>query len=81
MTTQTKKPLRILRAPALHDKTGLKKSHIQQLEAKGKFPKRIKLGEHASGWLEHEVDAWLEARIAASRPSPSPATALNGAAA
>ena len=72
MTTE-KKPLRILRAPALHEKTGLKKSHIQQLEAKGKFPKRIKLGEHAAGWLEHEVDAWLEARIAASRPDPATA--------
>ena len=28
------------------------------------FPKPIKLSEHASGWLESEIYAWLEERIA-----------------
>ncbi|UTH72512.1 AlpA family transcriptional regulator [Chromobacterium sp. IIBBL 290-4] len=33
------------------------------------FPKQIQLGARAGavGWLEHEIDAWLESRIAASR--------------
>ena len=28
------------------------------------FPKPIKLSEHASGWLESEIYAWLDERIA-----------------
>ncbi|WP_373924607.1 helix-turn-helix transcriptional regulator [Duganella sp. BK701] len=31
------------------------------------FPRPINLGPHAVGWVEAEVDAWLQARIAASR--------------
>ena len=30
----------------------------------GLFPEAIKLGRKSSGWLKHEVDAWMEARIA-----------------
>jgi prophage regulatory protein len=65
----TDKPHRILRIPELLDKTGLKKSHQQQLEQRGEFPKRIKLSERASGWLESEVDEWIAKRVAASRSS------------
>ncbi|WP_256737840.1 helix-turn-helix transcriptional regulator [Paraburkholderia fungorum] len=31
------------------------------------FPKPVKLGASAVGWIDHEVTAWLESRIAASR--------------
>ncbi|WP_310887981.1 helix-turn-helix transcriptional regulator [Burkholderia pseudomallei] len=31
------------------------------------FPKRIRLSAHSVGWLEHEIDAWIESRIACSR--------------
>ncbi len=34
--------------------------HILRLEKKGKFPKRIKVGERRVGWWLHEVMAWLE---------------------
>jgi predicted DNA-binding transcriptional regulator AlpA len=37
------------------------------MEADLRFPKRIKLGTRAVGWLEQEVHAWLLKRIAASR--------------
>ena len=36
--------------------------HILRLEKKGKFPKRIKVGERRVGWWLHEVMAWLEQR-------------------
>lgn len=32
---------------------------------KGEFPKPIKLSERSSAWLESEVQAWIDARIAA----------------
>jgi prophage regulatory protein len=36
--------------------------HILRLEKKGKFPKRIKVGERRVGWWLHEVMAWLDQR-------------------
>lgn len=58
---------RFLRLPLVEDRTGLKHSQIHTLEVLGKFPKRIKISERASGWLEHEIDAWIEQRVTASR--------------
>jgi prophage regulatory protein len=58
---------RFLRLPRVEDRTGLKHSQIHTLEVAGKFPKRIKISERASGWLEHEIDAWIEQRVIASR--------------
>jgi len=40
---------------------------IYQMQAEGRFPQRIKLGERAVGWLESEVRDWLANRIALSR--------------
>lgn len=31
------------------------------------FPTQVRLGASAVGWLEHEIQAWLEARIKLSR--------------
>jgi prophage regulatory protein len=44
--------------------------HIARLEAAGKFPKRIRLGQCRVGWLEEEVLDWLKARIA-ERDTPT----------
>jgi prophage regulatory protein len=41
-----------------------------ELERSGKFPKRVKLGLRRYGYLESELDHWLELR-AASREPPS----------
>jgi prophage regulatory protein len=37
--------------------------HIARLEASGKFPKRVRLGECRVGWIEAEVLEWLQERI------------------
>lgn len=34
----------------------------------GTFPKSVRLGDRRVGFLKSELDAWLEARIAESRP-------------
>lgn len=67
---------RFIRWPKVHDKVNLCRSHVHQLVSKGEFPAPIKLTSNgrASGWVESEVDAWIEQRIAASRPN-SPAVA------
>ena len=61
------KPLRFQRLPTVEDRTGLRHTQIHALERLGKFPRRVKISERASGWLESEIDAWIEQRVAASR--------------
>jgi prophage regulatory protein len=59
--------LQILRLPQVCNVTGLRRSMIYQLEAEQRFPKRIKIGIRAVGWIESEVQIWVAKRIAASR--------------
>lgn len=47
--------------------TALSGSTIYRLISQGIFPKQIKLSERSSGWLQSEVDQWLQDRIDASR--------------
>jgi prophage regulatory protein len=56
---------RLLRLPAVEDKTGLKHSQIYEDIAKGTFPAPVPLGVKAVAWVESEIDAWIDARIAA----------------
>ncbi|GDX07549.1 AlpA family transcriptional regulator [Buttiauxella sp. A111] len=46
--------------------TGLTDKYFYKLIKDGRFPKPIKLGR-SSRWLESEVEAWLQQRIADSR--------------
>jgi prophage regulatory protein len=55
---------RLLRLPDVEARTGLKHSAIYQRIAEGEFPRQVPLGPKAVGWLEHEVDAWIDARAA-----------------
>lgn len=70
-TTADRPPTsRILRLPDVINRTGLRRTMIYQLEALGDFPRRLKLGCRAVGWVEMEVDAWLEARVNARNVKP-----------
>lgn len=57
----------ILRLPAVKARTGLSRSSIYKFIAEGSFPKPVRLGPRAVGFIEKEVDNWLHARIAESR--------------
>jgi prophage regulatory protein len=55
---------KILRLPALKERTGMPRSTIYLKIAQGKFPSPIKLGgERSVGWIEAEVDEWLSQQI------------------
>lgn len=58
---------KIIRLPAVMALTGLSRSSIYLRMSKGHFPKNISLGERAMGWLEEEVNQWLEDKIATSK--------------
>jgi prophage regulatory protein len=58
---------RVIRLRDLPDYVGLKRTQIDALIIRGEFPRPIKLNEsgRAKGWLEHELVAWQQERIAA----------------
>lgn len=55
--------MKVLRKPAVIDLVGYSGMHIDRLEKAGKFPKRIRLGENAVGWLADEIEAWIQERV------------------
>jgi prophage regulatory protein len=67
MATQPNKLDVVLRWPEVQARIPFSRSHAHALAAQGKFPKPIKLGPRASGWLEREIVAWLAQRVAESR--------------
>lgn len=59
----------LLRLPEVLRRCGLSRSTVYLLIAKGDFPTQVKIGPRARGWVEVEIEAWLQTRIAASRSS------------
>lgn len=57
----------VLRWPEVAKIVPISRSHAHALAAQGKFPRPIKLGPRASGWLESEINQWLAERVAESR--------------
>jgi prophage regulatory protein len=55
-----RKPVTILRLPSVIARTGLSRSAIYQRVSDGSFPCQRSLGARAVGWLEWEIDDWLE---------------------
>jgi prophage regulatory protein len=64
---------RILRLPQVCSMTGLGRSMIYQMEAEGRFPRRVPIGARAVGWVEGEIQDWLRGRIESrcARPGTS----------
>ncbi|MED7820145.1 MULTISPECIES: helix-turn-helix transcriptional regulator [unclassified Francisella] len=62
MDTLNRKMMRIKEVEKL---TGISRTSIYRLGAKGEFPKHIKLSVNSSGWLASEVEAWLDSKIQA----------------
>ena len=57
----------ILRLPAVKASTGLSRSTIYLRVSEGTFPKPVSLGGRAVGWLDAEIQQWLQGRIDTSR--------------
>jgi len=64
MISEKTKRERIIRKPELLAMLGLSDPTVWRKEKRGEFPKRLRLGAGAVGWLESEINAWLEERKA-----------------
>lgn len=67
MAMQLQTALAILRRKQVEQRTGLSRSTIYALLSKDQFPKPVNIGPRAVGWIESEINAWLNARIEQSR--------------
>ncbi len=54
---------RILRLPQVMDLVGLRKTAVYQRIKENSFPAPIKLGS-ASGWIQHDIDDWINQQAA-----------------
>jgi prophage regulatory protein len=56
--------MKVLRLKEVMRLTGLARSTVYDYITKQQFPKPITLGDRAVGWLEHEIQDWINERIA-----------------
>jgi prophage regulatory protein len=67
MTEQLKAAQAILRRKQVQARVPLSRSTIYQRVSDGTFPKPVKLGARAVGWVESEISDWLAQQIEQSR--------------
>ena len=56
--------MRILRKPEVVHRVGLSGMEIWRREKAGRFPRRVRLGPQSVGWVEAEIDDYLEQLVA-----------------
>ena len=57
----------ILRLPVVKNRTGLSRSSIYHQMSEGTFPNSISLSSRSIGWVEAEINDWINGRIQLSR--------------
>ena len=80
MTEKLKEPgktgrIRLLRRWEVEARTGLACSTIYLWMAEGRFPRPIPLGDHTVGWVESEIEEWLDGRVTTGRAAERPSSA------
>lgn len=55
--------MRVLKIKEVLNKTGLGKTTLYALVKQSQFPQPISLGLRAVGWLDSEIDSWIQAKI------------------
>lgn len=63
---------RILRRAEVQARTGLSRSSIYRGVQEGSFPKPVGLGPRMVGWVDAEIQAWIDARIESRAPTAQP---------
>jgi prophage regulatory protein len=53
---------RVVRWPEVKYQTGLSRTTTWRMIRVGRFPAPVKLTEHAVGWRQSDLDAWLASR-------------------
>ncbi|MEL6566867.1 MAG: AlpA family phage regulatory protein [Pseudomonadota bacterium] len=54
--------IKILTYKQLKERIPYSREWLRQLESRGEFPRRVPLGPNSVGWLESEINDWLQAK-------------------
>jgi prophage regulatory protein len=57
--------LKLLRFPAVRERTGLSRSTIWRLERQGAFPRHHRISANAVAWVEDDIATWIRSKVAA----------------
>lgn len=61
------KPKRIIRLREVIERTGKSRTAIYREMAADQFPKNFPTGQNTVGWLESEIDQWIDNCVETSR--------------
>ena len=53
----------IWRLPEVLRQTGLSRSTVYEMIARGEFPRQVQLGRRAVGWIAEDVVPWVHAKV------------------
>ena len=60
---QERNALRVIKLQEVISKTGLSRTGIYNRIRNHEFPSPISLGRRASGWIESEINSWIQTQI------------------
>jgi prophage regulatory protein len=63
----------VLRLPAVKARTGLSRTTLYRQVSCGEFPRPVSIGKRAIGWVEAEIEGWIDSRIT-QRPNSQGST-------
>jgi prophage regulatory protein len=55
--------LKLLRFPAVRERTGLSRSTIWRLERQGTFPRHHRISANAVAWIEDDIAKWIRSKV------------------
>lgn len=67
----TQQPSSLLRLPEVLRRVGISRASLYQMVKRGLFPKPIPLSQRSVAWLDSEVQAWIDERVATARGGAS----------
>jgi prophage regulatory protein len=76
MAEQVQDAPTIVRRPQVEARVGLRRSTIYQRMADGDFPRPVRLGGRAVGWLSTEIDHWINQQVELTRSKEPKAGAI-----
>ncbi len=59
--------LALLRPLEAAKRCGISRSQLYELRAKGQFPRAVPITKNSIGFLESDVDAWIQKKVDAAR--------------
>lgn len=62
-SSRPRESLRLLRFPAVRERTGLSRSTIWRLERQGAFPRHRRISANVVAWVEQEIMIWIQSKI------------------